>query len=139
MNLNIQIESLDFPNNIIQPNETIRIIVTSLPDDQNQAISIEPKTIEEVHPVFTVGISQITKKIIIVFRKKTMTKKDNIFGSTIIRSEQFPNKIDDKHNTEMRIIPIYKPFPADLGNSQSILQNREMLGKMEVRFALTGC
>ena len=53
--------------------------------------------------------------------------------------KQFPNKIDEKHNSEMRIIPIYKPFPADLGNSQSILQNREMLGKMEVRFALTGC
>ena len=137
MNLNIQIESFESSKKIIQPNDTIRVIVTTFPDDQSQAINIDVKTIEQTQPVFTVGVTKLTKKIIIVFRKKSNSKKDLIIGSTIIRSDQFPNKINDKYNTEMRSIPIYEPFPNDSGKNISILENRKILGKMEVRIALS--
>lgn len=138
MNLNIQIESFNFSSKLIQPNDSIRVIITTFPGDQSQAINIDSKKIKEEHPVITVGISKLTKKIIIVFRKKNnFNKKDLIIASTIIRSSQFPNKINDKYNSEMRSIPVYEPFPKNFANKQSILENRKILGKLEVQLALS--
>lgn len=138
MNLNIQIDSLSFLNKLVQPSDTIRIIITTFPEDETQAISIESKKIKETQPVFTFGISHLTKKIIAVFRKKNNFKKDYIFASTIIRSDQFPNKINDKYDSEVKVISLYEPFPSDSSHNHSLLENRGVIGRMEVRYALSG-
>lgn len=94
------------------------------------------KKIAEDHPDFYFEISDLTKKIIVIFRSKSNIKKDNIFASTIIRSDQFPKNTNDKNNKEMKNILIYEPFPNDFNTNNSVLENRKVLGKMEVKFSL---
>lgn len=36
----------------------------------------------------------------------------------------------------MKNILIYEPFPNDFNTNNSVLENREVLGKMEVKFSL---
>lgn len=131
MNLSIQLNSFELSKDLIQPNDRIHINVTTFPGEQHYALNIDLNKIEETRPVFTIGINEMTKKIIIVFRKKT------IIASTIIRSEEFPNKLNDKYNSEMRNILLCEPFPKDPKNNHFLLENRKVLGKMEAQFALT--
>lgn len=137
MNLCIQFDSFEFLKSINQPDDTVRVTATSFPDEQSRTITLSSKIIKESHPFLSVGISELTKKIILVFQKKYNSKKDNIIGSTIIRSDQFSSKMDEKNNTEMRNILIYEPYPKSSNKNNSALQDRKVLGKMEVLFALS--
>ena len=135
-NLNIKIESLVLSNDIIQPNDIIRICVTTLPDDQTQAYNVGFQKIEEDHHQFSFEVSKLTKKLIVIIRKKSHSKKDPIIASTIIHSDKFLKSSDDKSNINTQNILLYEPFPKDLHNQNSILENRKILGNIDLRFSI---
>ncbi|KAK8841917.1 hypothetical protein M9Y10_026869 [Tritrichomonas musculus] len=137
MNLQIDMESLEFIDDLILPNDKVRVIITSLPDEKSSTFNINAKKIEEFHQSFTFEVSKLTKKLIIIFRRKSHLKKDNIIASTIIRSDQFPKDLNDKTNSKAKNIQIYEPFPKELNDYQSVLENRKVLGQMEVQFTLS--
>lgn len=136
--LNIHLQALEFFNDLFQKNDKVRVSITTIPEDNKQAFIIDAKKMREVHHFFTVNITDKTKKIIFVFRKKSFIHNDPIVASTIIHSDMFPKEGDDKTNTEMKIVNIYEPLHS-LRDSTShfVKEQRKVFGQMYIQFSLT--
>lgn len=136
--LNIHIQSIEFFNGLFQKNDKVRVSITTIPEETKQAFIIDAKKMREIHHFFTVNITDKTRKIIFVFRKKSFIQNDPIVASTIIHSDLFPKIGSDKTNTEMKIINIYEPLHSlKDANKQDMKDQRKVYGQMYVQFSLT--
>lgn len=130
--LNIHLLSFKLYSNSIHPNDKIRVSITTIPEENKQSFVIDMKKINEIHHFFNVNISEKTKKIIVVFRKKSIIQSDPIIASTIIHSNEFPKSCYDSNNTELKQISIYEPIK----NRAELRENRQALGQMQVQLSL---
>lgn len=131
--LSIDVQSFHFSNGIIQPNDTIRVSITTLPDERKQALTIEEKKLKNFHHFFTINISPQTERILFVIRKKNFAQNNPIIASTIINSNQYPMSNDDKNNNILKNINLYEPVQKLSGKS---IKDRKVLGMMRVQFSL---
>ncbi|KAK8845867.1 hypothetical protein M9Y10_020793 [Tritrichomonas musculus] len=131
--LNIQMQSFELKEGVVQDNDTIRVSVTTLPGEQKQAYSFEAKNMQTTRPFFSVKINEKTEKILIVMRKKSFSQKDPIIASTVISNKQIPMKFNDIANTEMKTINLLEP----LQNSGKKNGNRKIIGKFDIQFSLS--
>ncbi|KAK8890990.1 hypothetical protein M9Y10_028192 [Tritrichomonas musculus] len=139
MCLNLQMHSFEFFNGLVGSNDTIRVSITTLPDGQKKAMTFDTKKIYAVHPSFTVNFSEITEKIVIVFRRKSMLSNDHIIASTVINSDEFPQLFKDAESIEMRRINIYEPVQHMSKENKKVAKNlydRKIVGKMEIQLSL---
>lgn len=131
--------SFEFFNGLVGSNDTIRVSITTLPDGQKQAMTFDTKKIYAAHPSFTVNFSEITEKIVIVFRRKSMLSNDHIIASTVINSDEFPQLFKDAESIEMRRINIYEPVQHMSKDNNKVVKNltdRKIVGKMEIQLSL---
>ncbi|KAK8839547.1 hypothetical protein M9Y10_031906 [Tritrichomonas musculus] len=135
--LYIHVQSIHLNQDVIGSNDKIRVSITTVPEENKQAFVIEAKKMDNIHHFFTVNITDQTKKIIIVFRKKSFILNDPIIASTILHSDQFPNFQDKSKNTEIKLIDIYDPLQHS-HQEKSIYSNnqRRNLGRMEIQLSL---
>lgn len=132
--LSIDLQSFHFSNGIIQPNDTIRVSITTLPDERKQALTIVEKKLKNFHHFFTINITPQTERILFVIRKKNFAQNNPIIASTIVNSNHFPMSIDDKNNNMLKNINLYEPIQKLTGKS---IKDRKILGMMRVQFSLT--
>ena len=133
LSLNIQMQSFELKEGVVQDNDTIRVSVTTLPGEQKQAYSFEAKNMQTTRPFFSVKINEKTEKILIVMRKKSFSQKDPIIASTVISNKQIPMKFNDIANTEMKTINLLEPVQ----HSGKKNTNRKVIGKFDIQFSLT--
>ena len=137
MNLNICVLSFDFPNNLTQENDKIRVSVTSLPDRQKFAETFDAKQISFAHPCFTFKFNDKTNQILLVFRKLSIFQKDPIIASTVIKGDQFPKSIDDLTNNELKTIEVYEPVQKMASKDNSLAgRKKKVLGKATIKLSL---
>lgn len=136
--LNIHLHSFSFDSNIVSPNDKIRVSITTIPEQNKQNFTIEAKKMNYVHHFFTVNITDQTKKVIFVFRKKSFIQNDPIIASTIIHDDQFPKILNDTSDTEMKTIDIYESLQKMKNHGiKSPNESRKVLGQMKVQLTLT--
>lgn len=133
--LNIHLISFRLNSQIIGQRDKIRVSITTIPEECKQSFFINAKDIHHCHHFFTVNITNQTKKIIVVFRKKSIIQNDPIIASTIIHSNEFPKSKDDSQNSDVKRIDIYEPISNGPGTLNPG-QERKIYGQMQIQMSL---
>ncbi|KAK8845746.1 hypothetical protein M9Y10_020664 [Tritrichomonas musculus] len=134
--LKIHLKSIKFNRNLISPNDKIRVSVTTIPEDNKAAVVIDAKQMDDIHSSFAVDITDKTKKIVLVIRKKSFFQNDPIIASTIIRSSDLPAPSNSR-NTEIKSMCLFEPLQNK--DSSSLVnmhysKDRRIFGHMEILF-----
>ncbi|KAK8871629.1 hypothetical protein M9Y10_007364 [Tritrichomonas musculus] len=130
--LNIHLIHVKLNDIDIHQNDKVRVSITTIPEEKKQSFIVDYKNLEDINHFFKVNITKITKKIIIVFRKKSNLKHDPIIASTIIHSDHFPKSKFDSINSELKRINIYEPICNDKNKGKN-KENRKILGYMIIQ------
>lgn len=134
--LNIHLQSFYIKRNLVQPNDKIRVSITTVPDERKEAFVIEANKSNNIHHFFTVNVSNQTQRIIFVFRKVTFFGSNHIIASTVIPMSDLPQSENDENNTEMKTLKIYEPY-QHMNNNVYAIKNRRVFGEMEIQFTPT--
>lgn len=140
--LNINLCSFKLDPNLIHKNEKIRVSITTIPDEKKQCFIISPKDISNVNHFFPVNISEKTKKIIFVFRRKNMIQSDHIIAATALNENELPKSPDDHNSFGMKTVNIYEPSSKCIQNkccSKGVEDHgrKKKIGEMEVQLQAT--
>lgn len=131
--LNINLQSFSIQPDLLGPSDDIRVSITVVPDDNKQAFVINVKKISNANHVFTVNITEATKKIIFVFRRKWFSHDDPIIASAIIHSDEFPKQGDAK-NTEIKRFKLLEPLSrAKKYGYPNNFSKRMVFGEMRIQ------
>lgn len=128
--LNLQFHSFEFLQGVISPNDTVRISITTIPDEQKQATTFNVSKMHLTTPTFNLKSNDSIQKIIIVFRKKKLGLIDHIFASTIIKAEDF-----SKYYDSMKRISIYEPVQRKSQENEQDNNERKIVGSMIVQIS----
>lgn len=134
--LNIQLQSIEFIDKIVQDCDSIRVSVTTFPDEQKLNTSFEVKQIRTAFPSFTVNVSDRTEKILIVFRKKYLVQRDPIIASTVITSDDLPKLINGSFDQEKEFDLLEPRKKATNKENFFGEPNRKILGKVDVKMSI---
>ena len=137
LSLNIQLQSINLSNDIVGKNDTIRVSITTLPDEQKQALLINVNEMKTKQPTFNIQMNEKTERIIFVFRKQNIFSSDHIIASTVIKTKDI-HIFKELINNEHQKLTIYEPIQNNNknNNKQTQNKNRRILGSMEVEFSL---
>lgn len=135
LSLNIKLHSFIISKEIAHPTDTIRVSITTIPDQQKQAKTFEIKKIDKGEISFKINFVGITEKIIFVFRKKTILGNDPIIASTVLQKEDI-NIYNEFINFESKKVDIYEPIQAKNKKKDKENENKKVVGKMEIDFSL---
>ena len=156
--LNIHLLSFLLPNKLIHESDSVRVSVTTIPEENKQHFKIKGKKICSSNHVFSLNITNKTDRIVIVFRKKTALKDDPIIASATIHLKDFADLPIEEitsgtTNTDVKILDIYYPLQKQIHEEQKAnerqnlpIQNntemkkqikRKVLGQMEVQLSFT--
>lgn len=136
LNLSIQLQSINLSKDIISDIDRIRVSITTLPDQQKQAQSMDVYEMNSIQPTFKIQVNDKTEKIVIVFRKKGIFGSDHIIASTVIKTQDihiFKELISSEHQK----ITIFEPIQNKNNNKSIPNKNRRIVGTTEVEFTLT--
>lgn len=134
--LNIHVVSFSLPKQIIKEKDQIRVSITTIPDGCKQKFLIKSKLMEYANHLFSLNISEKTKKIVMVFRKKTLMDKQMI-ASTVINLNDFKEMPKEQItngmiNTEVRTINLYYPIQKQQKEEHQKKVERVIIGSMKV-------
>ncbi|KAK8897318.1 hypothetical protein M9Y10_015260 [Tritrichomonas musculus] len=149
--LNIHLLSFTLPKDVIKSKDDIRVSITTMPEQNKQHFHLHGKKMHCTNHVFSLNITNQTKRIIMVFRKKTFLSEDPIIASTIIYSLDFPKipgDIDrfesEPISTDVKTLNIYYPLQkqireqgGNINNVQDKKITRKVLGQMQVQLTFT--
>lgn len=159
--LNINFLSSTLPKAIIKDKDKVEISITTLPEKNHQYFSMNWKQLRFIGHTLAINITDLTKKIIVVFRKKNLLTKDQIIASNIIHANDFPDisqRVEkqnlEKIKTEVKIMNLFEPIQqkhkskrekhSEFFESQcqyseipNDKKNREIIGEMQVQLSFT--
>lgn len=140
--LNIHLLAFALPRDVIQDNEDVRVSITSIPEEIKQNFIIEGKKMGNSNHVFSLNITNETKKIIMVFRKQSSHSENPIIASSTIKLEEFkelPRKqiTNGMIRTEVKHINIYYPLQRQIQEEGKKNVQRKVLGQMEIQLTFT--
>lgn len=159
--LNIHLVSFDLPKRVIRDNEEIRVSITTMPEERKQHFHMHAKKMHKSNHVFSINITNQTKKVIMVFRRKSFLYNDPIIASTIIHASDFPKLPPGMTsftcgviNTDVKTLQIFYPLQKQMQemreerahngqvNPNEIDQanhkiNRKVLGQMQIQMSFT--
>lgn len=147
--LNIHLISFALPKNVVKEKEGIRVSITTMPEENKQHYHLHGKKMYCTNHVFSLNITNKTKKVIMVFRKKQFFSEDPIIASTIIHSSDFPTLPEgmehfdsDPISTEVKTLNIYYPLQKQIQEERAKGENtkqmvRKILGQMQVQLSFT--
>lgn len=134
LNLKMQMQSINLSKEIIGENDTIRVSITTVPDGQKQAQTVEVKKLAINQPSFKIKFNDKTEKIIVVFRKIGLFTGDHIIASTVLHSKDI-HIFKEMINSEHFKAPIFEPI-QNCKNNNVNGKNRRIVGCMEIEFTL---
>lgn len=141
--LNIHLVSFSLPKQVIKEKETIRVSITTMPDEIKQHFTIKGKLMDYTNHLFSLNITSQTKKIIMVFRKKASFLTGNpIIASTTIQLDNFKETPMEQItsgmiNTEIRSVNIYYPLQKQMKEEHKKNVERLIVGNMKIQLSFT--
>ena len=144
--LNIHLLSFTIARDLIKDNENVRVSITTFPEGVKQHFRMHAKNMGHTNHVFTLNITNQTKMILIVFRKKSFMFNDPIIACTTIHSNQLikiPQNFDTSAETicsDVKILNIYEPIlrqNAEGTNNNIKQRDRKVNGQIQVQFSIT--
>ena len=140
--LNIHLLSFSLPKKIVKEKENIRLSITTLPDEVKQHFSIKGKLMNYTNHLFSLNISNKTKNIVLVFRKKTLVAGNDIIASAVIQLDsfkEFPREqiTSGTIETEIKNFNIYYPLQKQKREEKQQKVDRIILGQMKIQFSFT--
>lgn len=158
--LNLRLLSFELPHNLVKYSDTVRVSITTIPEENKQAFTISARKMKDSNLIFGVNVSipqenlpkdfvsTSTEEIIFVFRKKTFFGGDPIIASTVINAKELPKNLSEP--AIIKTFNIYEPRLKDQDEkhndySKSCLvynkprnnSNRRIVGRMQVQMSLT--
>lgn len=138
--MNIHILSFTLPKNVVSDKDDIRVSITTYPDQNKQHFSIEGKKINNANHVFSLNITNLTNKAVIVFRKKNVIGNNPIVASTSVILNEFKNvpshKIESGTiSSDVKTIDIFYPLQLQKKEENREDVQRKILGKMQVQLS----
>lgn len=140
--MNIHLLSFKLPKDVVKDKEEIRVSITTIPEENKEHFSIEGKNMNKVNHVFSMNITNETKKVIMVFRKKTVFGEKPIIASTTIKLNEFENIPREEItngviNTDVKTIDIYYPLQQQKKEEHKEKVERKILGQMQVQLSFS--
>lgn len=159
--LNLHLLSFDLPRNVIKEGDTIRVSITTMPEENKQHFSIPARRMRNANLNFNVNVKlpsegmpddfvfSGTEKIIICFRKKNSFWGCPIIASTVISSKEFPKNFTDP--IQVKTFNVYEPIQngtrachednSFIGtyehqNRKQVKIDRRIIGRMQVEMSL---
>lgn len=143
MGLKIHLYSFNLPRGLINDNDTIRVSITTLPEQNKQNFEVAFRKIHNCNHDFTVNVTSETKKILFVFRKIDSQLKNPIIASTIIHSNHFPKISQNIYKfltgtatNHVKNVKIFEPVQKQKETTQKVT-NRRQIGEMKVQLFFT--
>lgn len=138
--LEIHIFSLSFLKNTINDLDFIRMSITSKPDRRKKYFYFNGKQFLNSDLICSFNITNETKEIDIVFRKKNFIEGHPIIGSTVINSNNLPkipqniNQLSiGKKSTDIQIIKISEEIQMQFNK---INHSKKAIGEMKVQISV---
>lgn len=145
--LHLSLLAITVPKSVIRDSDDIRISITTMPDEVKENFSIKGKKVHESSHIFSLNITNITDKIVIVFRKKTFLKDNPIIASTTINLKEFPEFPKEMINegtikSSIKTVNVYYPLQKQMKEEkQKGEQNehfqRKILGEIRIQMAFS--
>ena len=149
--LNIHLLTFKLPEKLVHDSDSIRVSITSFPEENKQHFYIKGKKINTSNHVFSLNITTKTDKIVIVFRKKNAIGEDPIIASATIHLKKFTELPIEQMTsgtkmTDVKILDIYYPLQKQIEEEQSKEQTnvttnkhmkRKVLGQMEIQLSFS--
>lgn len=132
--LNIYLHSFQLSNDLIKPNDKVRVSITTFPEKNKQAFIVNAKNNSNIDHIFSVNISEQTTKVLFVFRKKNFILNDPIVSSTMIYLKDLPALSSNSYNTDPIFINLYENLHNQPNKNFS---ERRIIGLMKLHFSIT--
>lgn len=149
--LNIHLLSFTLPKNLIKDREEVRVSITTMPEGKKQHFYLKGKKMNYSNHVFSINITNQTKNIIIVYRKKNFFTDNPIIASKTLHMREyecFPKQPIETGmiSTEVKTYNVYYPLQVqkeeekqnnlnDQANGKSF--KRKVLGQMQIQLTFT--
>lgn len=149
--LNIHLLSFTLPKNLIKDREEVRVSITTMPEGKKQHFYLKGKKMNCSNHVFSINITNQTKNIIIVFRKKNFFTDNPIIASKTLHMREYeclPKQPIETGmiSTEVKTYNVYYPLQVqkqeekqnnlnDQANGKSF--KRKVLGQMQIQLTFT--
>lgn len=130
--LNIFLPSFRLSNEIINQNDKVRVSITTIPEKNKQAFIIDAKDMNNSNLQFSVDITDKTKGILFVFRRKNFMLNDPIVCSTVANSSDFPRLTDEHQTTEFKYINLYERSQ----DTNKISSDPRIIGEMKIQYTI---
>ena len=149
--LNIHLLTFKLPEKLVHDSDSIRVSITSFPEENKQHFYVKGKKINTSNHVFSLNITTKTDKIVIVFRKKNAIGEDPIIASATIHLKKFTEfpieqMTSGTKMTDVKVLDIYYPLQKQIEEEQSKEQTnvttnkhmkRKVLGQMEIQLSFS--
>lgn len=134
--LNIKLHSIILSKEIISPNDTIWVSITTYPDMQKQEKSIEVKEMKLEKISFKINFIGITEKITILFQKQSILGKSKTIASAVLEKENIKiyNNMINYENQKIDLFESIKQYDNKINEKSN--KNPRIVGKMEIDFSL---
>lgn len=138
--IGIHLFSFSLPQSILKDNEDVRISITSIPDENKQNFTIKKGNDHRANLVFSLKITEKTKKFIIVFRKNSILS-NAIIASSSFHLDDFKNVPNEQITnnvifTDIEQINLFYPLQKQK-KEENIEHNdeitRRIIGHMEIQ------
>lgn len=134
--LNLKLHSFNFAPNIVDCNDTIRVSITTLPDQQKDCRTFDVKSMNMTIVPFTIKFNERTEKILIVFRKKTFFSNGPIIASAIIKTCDigiYKENATQGHKKVSIYMPTQHQSEKENTNEKKA---RKVIGSMEINMSI---
>lgn len=149
--LNIHLLSFTLPPNLIKDREEVRVSITTMPELNKQHFYIHGKKMNCSNHVFAINITNATKHIVMVFRKKVLLSENPIIASKTIHVQDFQNFPTEPItsgtvSSDVKVLNIYYPLQQQKQEARDNRDNngihekhikRKILGQMQVQLSFT--
>lgn len=142
--LNIHLLSFELPKKVIKNLDEVRVSITTMPDGVKQHYTLKGKKMENTNHVFSLNISNETRRIVMVFRKRVLFNDGPIIASKTIHLQEFKELpkspiTSGSINSEVKTLNLCYPIQKQMVEEQTDKRNinRKVLGQMEIQLTFT--
>lgn len=149
--LNIHLLSFTLPRDVMKDKDDIRVSITTMPEESKQHFHLRGKKTNYSNHIFSLNVTNQTKRIIMVFRKKHLFADDPIIASSTIHMSdfsKFPRNPEELGNgaisTDVKTLNVYYPLQKQIIEENRQGKNiskynikRKVLGQMQIQLSFT--
>ena len=137
LNMKMEMHSIYLSKDILQDNSSIRVSITTLPEEQKQAKIVNVKDLNTGILNFKIQMNNKTEKVVIVFRRHGFLD-EHIIASTTLRASEI-KMFKEIIGSEHKQVDIYEPIQGKNNNQHKFplrKEERRVVGSMEIEFSL---